>query len=180
MNDLEVFALVALLIITAFYLANRYNKEGKLKDDSVKIDTVLHELTKFEMNAIPDRKHGFTEKDVQVALQKFFSKHFVTFYREYALEGINVKQIDFDLGKGRVGIEVKLAREIIKEGSWDRALGQINKYAKKKYVNGNLIVLVAGNEEERESFKLREFERDVKDAGAVYSYLLIKNNEVQA
>ena len=132
------------------------------------------------MNAIPDRKQGFTEKDVQVALQKFFNKHFETFYREYALEGINVKQIDFDLGKGRVGIEVKLAREIIKEGSWDRALGQINKYAKKKYVNGNLIVLVAGSEEERESFKLREFERDVKDVGAVYSYLLINKNEIQA
>ena len=43
-----------------------------------------------------------------------------------------MKQIDFDLGKGHIGIEVKLVREIVKEGGWDRATGQINKYIKKK------------------------------------------------
>jgi hypothetical protein len=96
-----------------------------------------------------------------------------TVFREYALEGSNTKRIDFDLGKGKIGIEVKLAREAIKEAGWDRALGQLVKYANKKYSNKNLIVLVAGTKDEIENQKLKEFKKDIEEFNCICEYVTI-------
>lgn len=150
------------------------SKEGRILDKYLTIDRILNELNEFRMKANPKRKDGFTEKDVQDELEKFFNKHFETVHREYALEGSSVKKIDFDLGDGNIGIEVKLAREILKEGEWDRAIGQINKYIKKKYGDGKLIVLVAGYEDEKDKSRLREFEADVENQDAIFTFFKIK------
>jgi hypothetical protein len=166
-----IIGIIVIIFIVVF--STTRNKEGKIEDSSLTSENFLEELKEFEMKEIPNRKKGFTEKDVQDQLEKFFKKHFETVYREYALEGVNVKQIDFDLGKGTLGIEVKLAREIIHEASWDRAFGQLTKYAKKKYTNDNLIVLIAGTEEESDSLKVKEFMKDVKEIGCINTYVTV-------
>ena len=168
-----------IVIVFIIVFSTSRNKEGKIEDGSLTSENFIDELKKFEMKEIPERKQGFTENDVQIQLDKFFKKHFETVHREYALEGVNTKKIDFDLGKGKLGIEVKLAREIIKEGSWDRALGQISKYAKKKYTENNLIVLIAGTEEEKDSQKIKEFGKDIKALEAIYTYVTIQKVEAE-
>jgi hypothetical protein len=170
--------IIAVVIIVLILVFAKRDEEGKIKDDSLDYsDNFLEELKKFEMKEIPNRKKGFTEKDVQDQLEKFFNKHFQTVHKEYALEGVNVKQIDFDLGKGRLGVEVKLAREIIHEASWDRAFGQLTKYAKKKYTDNNLVVLIAGTEEEKDSQKVKGFIKDVKEIGCINTYVTV-NKEI--
>lgn len=172
MDIITILAIIGAIAFVVWFFSSR-NEEGKIKDGSLTSENFLEELKTFEMKEIPERKKGFTEKDVQDQLEKFFKKHFETVYREYALEGVNVKQIDFDLGKGTLGIEVKLAREIIHEASWDRAFGQLTKYAKKKYTNDNLIVLIAGTEEESDSLKVKEFMKDVKEIGCINTYVTV-------
>lgn len=173
---ITVFAIIGAIVIIIWLFSER-DKDNKIKDENLNSENFLKELKKFEMKEIPERKQGFTENDVQIQLEKFFKKHFQTVYREYALEGVNTKKIDFDLGKGKLGIEVKLAREIIKEGSWDRALGQISKYTKKKYTDNNLVVLVAGTEEERDAHKIKEFIKDIKALDGIFTYVTIKKVE---
>lgn len=171
-----ILAIIGAIVILGWIFSMR-DKEGRIIDGELTAENFIEELKKFEMKEIPERKQGFTENDVQIQLDKFFKKHFQTVYREYALEGVNTKKIDFDLGKGKIGIEVKLAREIIKEGSWDRALGQISKYAKKKYTENNLVVLVAGTEEEKDSHKIKEFVKDIKALDGIFTYVTIKKVE---
>jgi hypothetical protein len=173
MDTILIIIIVAVFLGAIGFFATRTD-DGKIQDESLTSENFIEELKKFEMQEVPNRKKGFTENDVQIQLEKFFKKHFETVYREYALEGVNVKQIDFDLGKGKLGIEVKLAREIIHEASWDRAFGQLTKYAKKKYTNDNLIVLIAGTEEEKDYQKVEEFMKDVKEIGCINAYVTIK------
>ena len=172
---LWVLGIGVFLALAYFGYFGYKNKEGKVKDRLLTVERFLEELKKFKMSVNPKRKSGFTEKDVQNELETFFHKCFETVYREYTLEGFNAKQIDFDLGKGKVGIEVKLAREAIKEANWDRALGQLGKYAKKKYTDDNLIVLIAGTEKEKDSQKLKEFQKDIEENGVKYTYVIINN-----
>jgi hypothetical protein len=174
MDPLIIIGIIVAVLIVIF--STTRNKEGKIEDDNLTSENFLEELKEFEMKVIPERKKGFTEKDVQKELEVFFKKHFETVYREYALEGQNSKAIDFELGKGKLGIEVKLAREIIKEGGWDRALGQVIKMSKRKYKD-NLIVLIAGTHDEKESPKIKEFVTDIKEQNVNYEYVTIKQHE---
>jgi hypothetical protein len=174
MDPITLVILGVLAIVVVTWIFNIRNKEGKIKDTELTSENFLKELEGFEMKVVLDRKKGFTEKDVQKELETFFKKHFETVYREYTLEGFNAKAIDFDLGQGKIGIEVKLAREAIKEANWDRALGQLGKYAKKKYSNKNLIVIVAGMQSEKDDHKLKEFKKDIEDNNAIYHFITIK------
>ena len=175
MDDAVMFIIIGVIALAVLiYVLNQRTDDGKIKDENLTPEIFIEELKQFEMQEVPERKKGFTENDVQIQLEKFFKKHFETVNREYALEGVNTKKIDFDLGRGKLGIEVKLTREIIKEGSWDRALGQLSKYAKKKYTSENLIVLIAGTEEENDSQKVVEFAKDVEEIGGINAYVTIK------
>jgi hypothetical protein len=175
MSTIETIFVIICVIAILYWISRERNKEGKIKDNSLYYpENFLKELRKLEIKGIPDKKQGFTEKDVQDQLEKFFKKHFETVYREYALEGVNVNRIDFDLGKGRIGVEIKLAREIIKESSWKIALGQAFKYVKKKYKEDNLIFLIAGTEDERDNQKIKEFVSDLKSIGCIHAYIIMK------
>lgn len=172
MEDLWIWIVLGFIVLTAGgYFTIR--KDGKIQDRHLTVDLFLKELADFSMSLNEKRKQGFTEKDVQNELEIFFKKRIDTVFREYALEGANSKKIDFDLGNGKIGVEVKLAREAIKEAGWDRALGQLVKYANRKYNARNLIVLVAGTKDEIENQKLKEFKKDIEEFNCVCQYITI-------
>ena len=61
--------------------------------------------------------------------------------------GIHAKQIDFDIGRERVGIEIKMAKSLYKKSEFDRLHGQMKSYAE-YYPDDNLILLVFGTKSE--------------------------------
>lgn len=185
-----VFIFGFLLIIIAF--SNKKEPEVKRKkvtdrpdliqDDKVTMKLVEEKIDGFKIFVNPKRKIGFTEKDVQIELESFLKDIFQNVTREHGVESKNAKAIDFDIGNGKVGIEVKLAVEIFKEGGWDRAIGQMVKYTRLKYNNENLIFLVAGFEEDLRNSMLSEFEDDVYQNKCQFKFVSagskkqIKNN----
>src|SRR3972149_4537324 len=73
-----------------------------IQDKDVDMLTVLSHLEGFKPIVRPDRKNGFSEKDVHDDLEIYLKKLYHSVTREHAIEGKNVKRIDFDLGNGMV------------------------------------------------------------------------------
>lgn len=132
-----------------------------ISDDKVTVSLVEQKLKIFNIQIVPGRKNGFTEKDIHKQLEIFLKEIFQNVTMEHGVESKNAKAIDVDIANGKVGIEVKLASEIFKEGGWDRAIGQMVKYTRLKYKNENLIFLIAGFNEDLRNSMLSDFEDDV-------------------
>ena len=132
-----------------------------ISDDKVTVSLVEQKLKIFNIQIVPGRKNGFTEKDIHKQLEIFLKEIFQNVTMDHGVESKNAKAIDVDIANGKVGIEVKLASEIFKEGGWDRAIGQMVKYTRLKYKNENLIFLIAGFNEDLRNSMLSDFEDDV-------------------
>lgn len=185
--DDDILFVVAIVLITlaigAFISNNKQSKRKKItdrpdliQDDKVTMKLVQDHLKDFKIIVNPKRKMGFTERDIQVELEKFLKSIFQSVTREHGVESKNTKAIDFDIGNGKVGIEVKLASEIFKEGGWDRAIGQMVKYTRLKYNNQNLIFLVAGFDEDLRNSMLSDFEDDVHTNKCEFSFISAGSN----
>lgn len=131
-----------------------------IQDDKVTVALVEQKLKEFSLQTVANRKAGFTEKDVHKQLERYLKDIFQNVTMEHGVESKTGKNIDVDVANGKVGIEVKLASEIFKEGGWDRALGQMVKYSRLKYKDGNLIFLIAGFDEDLRNSILSDFEDD--------------------
>lgn len=132
-----------------------------IQDSAVDTNIVLEKLKQFKVKIIAGRKTGFTEKDIHKQLEIYLKEIFQTVTMEHGVDSKNSKAIDIDIGNGRVGIEVKLAVEILKESGWDRAIGQMVKYTRLKYNQGNFIVLVVGFDDDLRNSMLSDIEDDI-------------------
>ena len=148
-------------------------EDGKIKDASVSVKLVLEKLEGFKIKLNPKLKLGYTEKSIQKQLDTHLKKHFEHVIREYGIEGINGTKIDFDIGHGKVGLEVKLADSVYKSAGYQRMLGQIQEYTYHKYSKDNLIVLVAGSKEQsKETAMLTKLRENIENNDA--SFLFVK------
>lgn len=170
-----MFLLIVIVVLLAFLAPSQKNKAtkavSKILDDNVTVELVTLYLEGFKPSVIAGRKNGFTEKDVQDELEVHLKKYFHSVSREYAIEGKNVKRIDFDIGNGRVGIEVKLAESLLKEGEGDRVIGQVLKYTNRKYNAQNLIIAVAGFQEHTNNTVIHEMKEFVRLNKAHFIFL---------
>jgi len=177
--EIIIFLLFVIVILLAFLAPNLENKSGKrviekISDEKVSSAIVIQFLTGWKPTVQKGRKNGFTEKDVHDELEIYLKKHFYSVTREYAIEGKNVKRIDFDLGNGRVGVEIKLAEKLLKEGESDRIIGQLIKYTSRKYNNENLIIAVAGFKEHERHTVIHETKEFVEANTAHFIFLRAK------
>jgi ABC-type bacteriocin/lantibiotic exporter with double-glycine peptidase domain len=100
--------------------------------------------------------------------------------REQGLESLNGTKIDFDLGHGKVGIETKLAKSILKTASLQRLVGQLRDYTESKYKSNNLVVIVFGtSEEENERVALDKIKERIEANGAIYTYITIPDLDLE-
>lgn len=162
-----ILALLFLLIVAVLIKNNNLkNSESNLiQDKDVTLNKVLSALSDFKLQLVEGRKYGFSELDVEKQMENFCKEIFEHVTRQHGVGGTNSKNIDLDIGRGRVGIEIKLAKEVIKEGGNDRLIGQVIKYKSRQYRDNNLIIIVAGmKEEERETSlsDLRDFLNEQK------------------
>jgi len=138
-----------------------------LQDKDVDVHSVLEKLNGAKLG----KKVSFSEKDVHDELEVYLKKIFYSVTREHAIEGKNIKRIDFDIGNGKVGIEVKLAESILKEGENDRLIGQIHKYATRKYNANNLIIALAGYSHHERNTIVHELIEDIGRAGCHFVFI---------
>ena len=165
MDDQEKILLgICIVLLFVVFLSKKKKvttKSNLVQDGDVTTDGVYQKLKKCKVDIVDGRKNGFTEKGVHKQLEKQLKDIYQNVTLEQGVESKNAKAIDFDIGNGKVGIEIKIAGEIFKEGNWDRALGQMIKYTRNKYKSGNFIVVVVGFEEDFRNSILSEFEDDV-------------------
>lgn len=172
-----VMGIVLAFIASKLIQERNTDKDGRIQDAAVKISNVLNSLNRFNVKLNPKLKAGYTEKHIQNQLKKHFLKDFVHVTDEYGIEGINATKIDFDIGHGKVGVELKLAKALFKTASLDRLVGQLDGYIKQKYKRKNIIVAVFGEETHTEErTHLKRIKERVESKGAKYAYFEISSN----
>lgn len=93
-------------------------------------------------------------------------------HNQYSVGGFLSLKIDFDLYDGKVGIELKLAKELLKSSTnVERLLGQILYYSKRKY-GSSIIVLIVGTKEEYNAI-IKEIEDIVYSLRLTFVYKIV-------
>lgn len=155
------------------YIKVHSDDDGRIEDQSVTTERVLETLQGFKPKYKSDGT--VTEGEIQKQLFSYLIKYYVHVKREHGVEGANALKVDFDIGRGAVGIEVKLAKSLFKSASLHRLIGQMDDYTNNKYNEKNLIILVIGSSEEaKEQVLLSNIEEKIEEAEAEYLFLKIK------
>ncbi len=159
-------------IAAAAYLYQYYQKtqkEGdgksglKVPDGRVSADKISEILEDFN-------PRGTNEADVQKQLNGFLRKRVEHVRREYTVE--QGTRIDFDLGNGEVGLEVKMGKQLRRANGRQRMLGQVHTYLKNKYEEKEVIILVVNSPELNDDNAWKaDIQEDLEGAGATVVFL---------
>ena len=173
-NNLLLFIIGGALVYW-YWIKVHKDDEGRIEDLSVNVDAVLEVLETFKASSSTSLQDGFTEASIQKQLFSYLNSHFVHVNREQGVEGINGLKIDFDIGRGKVGLEVKLARSLFKAGGIHRLSGQLVDYSKNKYSDKNLIIAVFGTKDEgAQRVYLSDIQEKIEAQRAKYIFLKVK------
>ena len=178
MEDAIYISIVIIIVFAIMFLFQTKKPEIKKKgilipDEEVTVSSVYKNLVGFKPLSREGRKNGFTEKDAQEDMDRYLKRYYNSVTREHGIEGKNAKRIDFDIGNGKVGIEVKLADSLLKEGESDRLMGQIRKYSKRRYYQNNLLVAIIGNSDHERDTVLHEIQKDILSEGVSWIFLKV-------
>jgi hypothetical protein len=80
------------------------------------------------------------------------------------------EKIDLDIGNGKVGIELKLARKLKSRNEVNRLIGQTTMYKNRKYSQNNLIILLVGNTQTYQQPYVQEL-KQVIEKEALFFYM---------
>ncbi|MCI7430498.1 MAG: hypothetical protein MSS84_06445 [Bacteroidales bacterium] len=105
-------------------------------------------VTSLENNIIIKVSQYTTEKNVENVIAKQLKEQYGIVHQQYNIGGFLGLKCDIDLYNGKFGIELKLAKELLKNATnIERLLGQAIYYNHRCY-NGNLIILVVGRKKD--------------------------------
>jgi hypothetical protein len=178
MNDELILFIGIAAVIYYIYQSNESEESSNfIQDSDVDVKTTIRELSEFAPHKDGKSISGYTEVMIQKQLHTFLKSRFQHVNREQGLEAINGAKIDFDLGRGKVGLEIKLAKSLFKTATLQRLVGQLNDYTESKYSDDNLIVVVFGTQEEEcERVMLGKIKDRIKENGATYLFIKIPEN----
>ena len=145
MTDQELVYVIGVLAIVVLLLWKKKqpDENGRLPDKAVNmnlVETII--LDDFELKRNDKLKLGYTEKTIEHQLEKLFQDKIQHVVSQYGLDGPSGQKIDFDLGHGRIGVEIKLAHAVFKAAGQDRMVGQVQAYIQSKYFNDNLLLVI--------------------------------------
>lgn len=173
MDDQLIFWILGAGLAYWLFIKVHKDEDGRIKDQSVTVSRVLEILDGYKVKS--ETPETITEAQIQKQLFDYLNKHFVHVMREQGIENVNALKIDFDIGRGKVGIEVKLARALFKSASLQRLVGQMDDYIENKYDDKNLIVAVFGTtEESKERGYLKNIQEKIEAVEAKYLFLKIQ------
>lgn len=142
---------------------------GKIASKYATFDDVKTHLEGFIPRTDPKLKNGYTEKSVENQLVKYLKQKFVEVTPQYGIEGRNARSIDIDVANGVAGIELKDAKKVSKTAEMDRVKSQLVAYQDKRYQD-NLILLVAGEDEDKDDSCLVELKEYCRKNKVKYYY----------
>lgn len=135
----ELVAIVVAIALFVYWYNRRPDKDGRLPDLAITIskieNLILNELEFDEKSKISN------ERDAQKYLYEFLEERILHVQQHRSIGGTTSKTIDFDVGCGRVGIEIKMGKSAFKNAERNRMFGQVNEYLETEYGNDNLLLL---------------------------------------
>ena len=142
-QELLIGLIVVGLIVFLFWKKKQPDADGRYPDSAVNVEFVEQLLLKeFKLVRNEKLKLGYTEKTIEKQLESLFQSKIQHVVSQYGLDGASGQKIDFDLGRGEVGVEIKLAHAVFKAAGQDRMVGQIQSYIKSKYSDENLLLVI--------------------------------------
>ena len=167
---------IIVLAIFLFITNNKKTSDNKITNNSASFYDILEDVKKFTYLKEDKYKNSYTEKSVQKQLLKYLQKKYETVTDEYTLEG-SAGRIDIDVAKGKAGIELKDALQVIKASNQKKLLGQIDIYKESRYKeyysstsSYNLIVLIAGEKEYQSHSTIQEIEHYCRKKEVIYIF----------
>jgi hypothetical protein len=136
--------------------------------NNVSRDSVFETLENFKI-----KKVDYTdEKNIQKVVSDYLDKHFTNkVHREYNVGGFLGLKIDIDINDGKVGVEIKILKNL-NSSSYERLLGQAIYYKKRKYDERLIILIVGTNSEYKENVqKIKELSDIIEDLDVKFLYL---------
>ena len=145
MTDQEflIVLVIATVLAAIYWKKSQTDEDGRLADSGVNLGVVEQLiLDNFQLERNEKLKFGYTEKTIERQLEKIFQEKIQHVVSQYGLDGPSGQKIDFDLGHGKVGVEIKLAHSVFKAASQDRMIGQVQAYIQSKYSDENLLLVI--------------------------------------
>lgn len=153
--------------------------KNKLKSSSnlISDENVTMQLVKDYIETLKFTKEtdNYREKSIQRQLNDYLNIHFKHVQPQYSLEGNTSASIDFNIGRGKIGLELKLAKSIFRTNEFNRLKGQILHYTKAKFNQNNLLILVAGEKKFLDNrVQLNDIRNVIESLGADFLFVEVE------
>jgi hypothetical protein len=159
---IQAVLLLSISAVITFYFLNKYEQSKKLPSPK----NVLQLMQKLQPS---EKKFGkASEKQIEQWLAKKMSHYFDDVETQISMGGR--EKIDLDIGNGKVGIELKLARKLKSRNEVNRLIGQTTMYKNRKYSQNNLIILLVGNTQTYQQPYVQEL-KQVIEKEALFFYM---------
>jgi hypothetical protein len=148
---------------------NAFSEGIKKNVFDIQVPSVLTALGELEMK----KNHYTSEKHVEKVLVEHLNEKVGRAHAQYNISGYLGLTVDIDLGNGQIGVELKLAKELIGNASAiERLFGQVIYYSKRQY-RDRLIVVVVGTDKEHNEV-IKEIEKFIGEVGVYFKYITVK------
>lgn len=159
---IQIVVLLSVSAAITFYFLNRYDQSKRMPTAR----NVLQLMQKFHLS---EKRYGkASEKQVEQWLATKLKYYYSEVETQLSLGGR--EKIDLDIGGGKVGIELKLAKKLQSRNEVNRLIGQTTVYKSKKYDQNNLIILLVGNAKAYNHPHIQEL-KQVIEKEALFFYL---------
>ncbi|EAY27177.1 hypothetical protein [Microscilla marina] len=159
---IQAVMLLGISAVITFYFLNQYEQSKKLPSPK----NVLQLMQKLQPS---EKKFGkASEKQIEQWLAKKMRHYFDDVETQISMGGR--EKIDLDVGNGKVGIELKLARKLKSRNEVNRLIGQTTMYKNRKYNQNNLIILLVENTQTYEQPHVQEL-KQIIEKEALFFYM---------
>lgn len=149
------------------------HNDNRIINSRVNFDMIMDQVDNFQPLADNKLPTGFTETSIQKQFYVHLKKTFKTVTREYGIEGVVGKKIDFDIASGKAGIELKMSKHLLRSKGYYSLKGQLTEYQTKKY-NNNLVLIVFGSKDDKENTMMQEVNIFCKKNNIEFRYKIIR------
>ncbi|MCS6820776.1 MAG: hypothetical protein NZ551_02805 [Microscillaceae bacterium] len=148
--------LIILLAVTSLTFGGLSLLRRDKKALPLTMENVLYVLRSTGIHATWAEKA--TEQAIEQYIAQKLARYFSPVHTQYKFVPGKYRRerIDIDLGEGKIGIEVKLAKLLKKSNERNRLLGQIDFYLQTHYTINTLLVVIVGQAHDWENKYLKE------------------------
>ena len=166
-------AILLAVLYRAFFVDGKKSDDGRIDGKHITEDQLFQILSKFTPQKINKKQ---VERGIQKELGLVLKNAITLVTDEYGLEGVNGRNIDFDIGYKKFGIELKVAKSLLKTAEWDRFQSQLRHYLT-HYKDDNLILIVFGSKSEHKETIMHSVEVFCKEKKIHFIYKNIEYND---